>query len=379
MRAQRSLLAPLLLIAALLSACGDAPTRTVESIRDDASPVEAHGTAPLDGGILVPGRQFEDGGTRVGRDGTGRCDGSATTDVLTTIPIEHRPIDLALDARRSTLYTSSERGDVISIVDTEALAVAGSIPLRDRPYGLFLDPARGTLYAPLAGVRVPGGAVAVIDAERRALLRSIRFPDARWPTDAALDPATGLLFVVNSGDDSVAVFDSASGDRIRRIAVPVDPMFVEVVSESGLVLVSGGKGLAAIDARTLAVRDVLHMRAGAMAVDHEDGGVYVANQGEGTLSVVDLAAFEVVGRVAVGGNGPFEVAFDSASGLAYVTGAPYGALLLIDMATLRIVERIGGTIGSRAWYGAVAVNDTTNCVYVADLNQSTIAVIERRR
>ena len=376
MRAQRKVLLPLLLVGVLLSGWAMAPRgpadlEPVPDPRDGRSAPSYGGWPGADPAIYPPG------GTVMA--GAARCDGSAATDVLATIPLDHRPVDLVLDAEFSTLYTSSERGDVISVVDTFARAVAGSIPLRARPYGLFLDADGGTLYAPLAGARVPGGAVAVVDTERRQLVRSLRFPDARWPTDAVLDPATGLLFVVNSGDDSVAVFESASGDQIRRIPVPVDPIFIDVVSESGLVLVGGGKGLAAIDTRRLAVRDTLPMRAGAMAVDHEDGGVYVANQGSGTISVVDLAAFEVVGRVSIGGRGPFDIAFDAAAGLAYVTGAPYGELVILDTATLRIVERIGGTIGDRAWYGAVAVDDSTNCVYVADLNQSAIAVMERRR
>ncbi|MFC0678792.1 YncE family protein [Lysobacter korlensis] len=381
MRAKRKALTPLLLAGALLSGCTAPPPGIAEPL-PAAAPVRstpAEGSAPPGGGW--PGADplaYPPGGTATDHADTGRCDGGSSAGVLATIPLDHRPIDLVLDAGASTLYISSELGTAISVVHTGSRAVAASIPLRDRPYGLFLDAERGALYAPLAGVRVPGGAVAVIDTERRALVRSIRFPDARWPTDAVIDPATGLLFVVNSGDDTVAVFDSASGDRIRRIPVDVDPMFVEVVSDSGVVLVAGAKGLAAIDVRTLAVRDTLPMPSGAMAVDEKDGGVFVANQGFGTVSVVDLAAFEVVGRVAVGGRGPFDIAYDAASGLAYVTGTAHGELTLIDMAPLKIVERIGGADGSRAWYGAVAVDDTTDCVYVADLEQSAIAVLERR-
>jgi YVTN family beta-propeller protein len=380
MRAHRIVFPSLLLAGALLSGCV-AGTGT-------GGPAQEHAPAgPPAGGPVAdapgrgaPGTGVESEaplgpGSRIAD--SGRCVAGDGNDVVATIPLSHRPVDVALDAGASTLYTSSERGDVVSVVDTGSRAVVGTIELRDRPYGLYLD--RGALYATLPGIQVPGASIAIVDTARRAVVRTIRFDGGSWPTDAVVDPATGLLFVVSSGNDSVVAFDSVTGARIRSIPVDVDPIYVDVVTEAGLVLVSGGKGLAAIDSRTLSVRDVIQMPAGAFAIDREVGGVFVANQGFGTVSVVDLASFEVVGRVAVGGRGPFDIAFDPASGLAYVTGTANGELVLVDVATLRIVERISEADGRRAWFGAVMVDHARNCVYVADLESSAIVVLERRR
>ena len=387
MRAQQKVLLPLALagvvLAGWLATTSGDPETAVRAEPVAEAPAAVNRSTPPDVGVPLDqphgGAYAARGTDGAGHSYPGRCIRNPGEEpVLATIRLDHRPVDLALDARDSALYTSSERGQTVSVMDTRSRTLVSAIDLRDRPYGLLLDEHRGALYATLAGPRVPGGAIAVVDTASRELVRSIRFPDARWPTDGALDPGTGLLFVVNSGDDSVAVFDSVSGDRVRRIPVDVDPIFVDVVSESGLVLVSGAKGLAAIDIGTLEVRNILRIPAGALAIDHEDGGVYVANQGFGTLTVVDLAAFDVVGRVPVGGRGPFDVAFDSAAGLAYVTGAADGNLVIVDMASLRIVERIGGADGSHAWYGAVAVDHAKNCVYVADLERDAIAVIARR-
>jgi YVTN family beta-propeller protein len=365
MRALRVVLTPVLVAAVLLSGfVALAPGSENGRVADVADPPGAFE-------IRAP---FFDAA------GFGRCragDG-AGEDVLATIPLEHRPVDLVLDPGGSTLYTSSRRGDVVSVLDTSSRQVVDSIRLPDRPYGLSLDIGRGALYATLPGLQAPGGAIAVVDTARREVVRSIRFPDAEWPTDAAVDPATGLLFVVNSGADSVAVFSGLTGGRIRSIPVEVDPLQVDVAAEAGVILVSGGKGLAAIDARSLTVRDVLQLPGGAMAIHSAAGRVFVANQGFGTLSVVDLASFEVVGRVAVGGRGPFDVGFDADARIAYVTGAAGGQIAVVDVASLRIVERIGGRDGARVWYGAVAVDPSTDCVYAADLDSSSIAVIGRR-
>jgi DNA-binding beta-propeller fold protein YncE len=382
MRAHRIVLTQLLLAGALLTGCVATGSASDGPVQEHAGPPPAGGSAadapgPGSGGA---GTETEAPDRPGGASDSGRCEGgTAGSDVVATIPLSHRPVDVALDAGNSTLYASSERGDVVSMVDTGSRAVTGTIQLRDRPYGLYLDADRGALYATLPGIQVPGASIAVVDTARGSVVRSIRFDDGIWPTDAVVDPATGLLFVVNSGDDSVVAFNSVTGARIRSIRVDIDPIHIDVVTEAGLVLVSGGKGLAAIDIRTLSLRDVIQMPGGAFAIDREVGGVFVANQGFGTLSVVDLAAFEVVGRVAVGGRGPFDVAFDTASGLAYVTGTADGELVLVDVATLRIVERISGANGVRSWYGAIAVDHTRNCVYVADLESSAIVVLDRRR
>jgi len=312
--------------------------------------------------------------------GFGRCRAidEVENGMLAAIPLAHRPVDMVLDAAGSTLYASSRRDDIVSVLDTGIRTVVDSIRLPDRPYGLSLDVERGTLYATLPGLQAPGGAIAVVDTRRREVVRSIRFADAEGPTDAAVDPATGLLFVVNSGADSVAVFAGLTGGRIRSIPVDIDPLHVAVAPGAGVALVSGGMGIAAIDTRSLTVRDVLELPGGALAVDSAAGNVFVANEGFGTLSVVDLASFEVVGRVAVGGRGPFDVAFDPDARIAYVTGAAGGELAVVDGATLRIVERIGGRDGAPAWYGAVAVDPNTNCVYAADLDSSSIVALRRR-
>jgi YVTN family beta-propeller protein len=372
MRALRTVLIPVLLAGMLLSGCVAMVPGTAAPSPPAADPAAGGRGTPAAGGPWSSAETEAPGRDAAAE--SGRCRPGDGNGVLATIPLQHQPVDLVLDPAGSTLYTSSERGDVVSVVDTGSRAVVDTIRLRGRPHGLFLD--AGTLYATLSGLQAPGGAIALVDTARREVVRSILFPDARWPRDAVVDPASGLLFVVNGGTGSVVVFHSRTGARVRSIPLGIDPVHVEVMPEDGMILVSGRKGLASIDAHSLIVKDVLDMPGGAMAVDHAAGDVFVANQGYGTLSVVDLAAFEVVGRVAVGGRGPFDVAFDADARLAYVTGAVGGEIALVDVATLRIVERIDGPDRARTSYDSVVVDHTTNCVFAAD--SSSVVVLERR-
>src|SRR5215218_2333815 len=170
----------------LLSGCVAAPSGGVEP---PPAPQRASGSPAKGLASEDPSRPFDADPPDRSAEAQSRCDdtGAGADTVIASIPLPHRPVDLVLDARTSTLYTSSERGDVVSVVDTSSRAVVSTISLRDRPYALFVDASRGSLFATLAAAQAPGGSIAVIDTVRNTPVRSIPFPDARWPTDAVVD------------------------------------------------------------------------------------------------------------------------------------------------------------------------------------------------
>ncbi len=57
-----------------------------------------------------------------------------------------------------------------------------------------------------------------------------------------------------------------------------------------------------------------------VAVDPAAGTVYVANDGDGTVSVIDVATNSVTATIPVG-SGPYAVAADPAAAAVYVANA----------------------------------------------------------
>ena len=69
-----------------------------------------------------------------------------------------------------------------------------------------------------------------------------------------------------------------------------------------------------------------------VAVDPAAGTVYVANQGGGTVSVIDAATGTVTGTIPVGSQ-PFGMAVDPATRTLYVANFGGGTVSVIDAAT----------------------------------------------
>jgi YVTN family beta-propeller protein len=107
-----------------------------------------------------------------------------------------------------------------------------------------------------------------------------------------------------------------------------------------------------------------------VAIDPSRNAVYVANEGDGTVSVVDpiagvvTATISLVGDARLGGApAPVGVAVDPGLGLAYVTEAGAGRLAVIDEATWRLRTTV--SVDGVPW--GVAVDPTTHAVYVTCL------------
>ena len=107
-----------------------------------------------------------------------------------------------------------------------------------------------------------------------------------------------------------------------------------------------------------------------MAVDPAAGTVYVANDGDDTVSVIDAASGTVTATIPVGAV-PSAVAVDPAAGTVYVANYFGNTVSVIDAATRTVTATI--PVGTSP--GAVAVNPATHTAYVVNAGDSTVSVI----
>ena len=113
-----------------------------------------------------------------------------------------------------------------------------------------------------------------------------------------------------------------------------------------------------------------------MAVDPSTRTVYVANSGDGTVSVIDAVTRTVVASIPVGER-PSAVAVDPGTHTVFVQhrGArpsEDGYVSVIDSSTRTVIAT--GPVGKGlAWWGGLAVDPTTHMVYVTNAKQNMLA------
>jgi len=108
-----------------------------------------------------------------------------------------------------------------------------------------------------------------------------------------------------------------------------------------------------------------------VAYNDDDDLIYVANNGDGTVSVISGVTYSVT-KVITGVVGANGVAYDSDHGLVYVTNQSIDTLTVISATTNTIVETI--PVGDQP--NGVAYNPTSHKVYVANYGGNSVTIVD---
>jgi YVTN family beta-propeller protein len=211
-------------------------------------------------------------------------------------------------------------------------------------------------------------------------------PDGSQPVALAVNSRTGRIYVANAGSDNVSVIDGGSSTVIATIPVGSAPHGVAVDASANRVYVanSGSNEVTVIDGEGNAVVATLAVgkEPWDLAADPNTGRVFVSNRGSGTVSVIDGRHNMLIGTVSVG-NLPTAVAVNPEMGRVYVAIGGSGHLAVIDGVSSLLIATVPLTGGASAEAWDVAVDGSSNRVYVApsaaeagDADAGTILVID---
>jgi YVTN family beta-propeller protein len=197
----------------------------------------------------------------------------------------------------------------VEVFDTRSRRVLGRVANTPTVTGVLVVPELNKLYASVAGRRY----VAVVDVDSltvRATAGPIGFPDG-----IAYDPRTRRIFVSDESGGGELVIDGVTDQVVARIPIGGEAGNTKHDPGSGCILVAVQtlNQVVAIDPMSAKVVG-WYAPAGAdhphgMYVDAPDRLLFIANQGNATLQVVDLRAMQVTATVKVGED-PDVLAFD---------------------------------------------------------------------
>ena len=108
-----------------------------------------------------------------------------------------------------------------------------------------------------------------------------------------------------------------------------------------------------------------------VVVSPDGSRVYVANAGDGTVSVIDVASRQVIDQTLPLSTQPTRVALSGDGSLLYVTHNG-GVVSVIDTETMTL---LGEPIPVGEHPGDVAVSPNSTHIYVTNTDDSTVSVI----
>jgi chromate transporter len=244
--------------------------------------------------------------------GESRRDGPAVLRPIADIPLPGRPVRFdyqSLDPASGRLYISHMNDGHVEVFDTRSSKVVGRVADTPRVTGVLVVPELEKVYASVAGRHN----VAVIDPvslRTRATLGPIGFPDG-----LAYAPEAKRVFVSDESGGGELIIDGRTDKVVARIPLGGEAGNTNYDAGSGCILVAVQtlNQIVAIDPASARVvgRYVLEGadHPHGMYVDAPGRLLFVANQGNATLQMVDLSAMQVTETLKVGED-PDVLAFD---------------------------------------------------------------------
>lgn len=268
---------------------------------------------------------------------------------------------LAYSAKHNALYATSsvgrppkEQSSLIEI-DPQTLKVRREVPVAKLPgdagaagvYGIGLDETRGNLWV----TNTRQDAVAVYDLKDLSLKKQFDKGSANHSRDVVIDEKRGRVYVSQVRDATVSVFDANTFEPLAAISFPpangqvFSPASLSLDADSGTLYVVSltSPEIAVVDGPSGKVVRRMPVPGAVSAigldVDPVAKRAYVAAQGSDNLVVLDLNDGKVLHDVTVGA-GALNVVYDPARKLAYVASRGAGTITVVDEAG-KIVANLG--------------------------------------
>jgi len=281
-------------------------------------------------------------------------------------------------------YLTNSGTDTLSVVSTADHGIDYTVTVQDFPFGVAVSPGGAYVYVSNS----ESGTLSVIE------VAEINTPDepvvagvgvGNDPRGVAVSPDGAYVYVANYQSDTVSVISTQSYTVSAEMTVDNGPFGIAVDPEDGdrvYVAQNAGNSLMIM---TQDGNDTVSVTVGnqplGVAVDPDGDFVYVANYGDGTLSVIAIEEDEeddeeyftatLVETVSVG-SGPYGVAVADDGNTIFVTNSLDNTVTLIQAADFTVVATVA--VGDTPL--GVAAPQNGDFAYVVNNGEDSVTVVD---
>ncbi len=230
---------------------------------------------------------------------------SSTLTVSNTTCVGHNPIALVQTPANNYVYVLNQGDNSVSVFNPAGPAIVGTITAQQ---GLGQNPVSATtsrdgswIFIVTQGDGVHPGTLDIISAGGTTVAASV--PLGVQPTFSVVDPNLNRLYVANSGDNTVSVFDttsvnpSGSPAMVLLATVPVgtDPIGVAALPDGSKFYVAnaGSDDVTVVSANSFSPLTTVPLPAGAnpvwIASEPTSTKVYIADKGTSETTIIQTS------------------------------------------------------------------------------------------
>lgn len=217
---------------------------------------------------------------------------TASGGLIKKVPVGQNPASVAVFPRDHFAIVTNYYGNTVSVINMRDLKVVGAVGVGARPDGVAIDPRGEFAYVANSG----SNTVTVIDVHTQKVVRSIVVGNS--PQKVAIDPDGRHAYVTNFADHTVSVIELPTQFgmdlynailKVNVIPVGINPRGLAVTPDShhALVVNVGENTLTVIDTATAKVisTSFVGYTPDDVAIA-PDNTAYVTARGESTVTIV---------------------------------------------------------------------------------------------
>lgn len=284
-----------------------------------------------------------------------------TLALVKTLPVGFAPEHLAFSPDGRYYYQGNPGGDSVTVIDMSSLRVIKTIEGFAEPLNVTFTPDGSKAYVGNYGAHWVG----VIDVTRHELLKKIQI--AAPPGISRLDPARYLseikgisnatitpdgryLYAADGDLGVVGVIDTREDKIVKVMQVGQDPWRVYMSHDGkyGVSVNNGDETISIIDVAKNEVAATLAAGPDMTGVNFAAGKAFVISSSTAFLYVYDMQSLEPAGRIKIGTNLQIETATtDTADKNLYLASSTDNSIYVINGQT-ETVERVAN-VGLYPW------------------------------
>jgi len=289
------------------------------------------------------GRYVVTGGTRANK---AYIIDARTLELVKVIPTDIAPEHLSFSPDGRWYYQGNPEGDSISVIDMLSLTKIKTIPGLVEPLNVTFLPDGSKAYVGNYGAHWVG----VIDVRRHELLKKIQVADvpgvAKLDPDKYLGEIKGINIAAPSNDGR---FLYAADTDLGVVGV-IDPREDKVVK-----VIRVGK------------------EPWRIYMNHDGKYAITLNNGDETISIIDLKANKVAATLEAGPN---MTGVNFAAGKAFVISSTTGFVYVYNMQTLKPAGRI--KIGTNVQLETATTDTADQKIYLAESTTHSVVIIDAK-
>jgi YVTN family beta-propeller protein len=219
------------------------------------------------------------------------------------------------------------------------------------------------------------GTAVVVDLQADAVLGI--FNVGTGPSSVAVNSNASLMYVANQNGDSVSAISTSlpGGEVTSTITLPAGshPSFITAPNLVNVYVANPGNGTVSVISQALqALSKTVPVGANPVWIQasNDSSKIYVLNQGSGTVSVISTADFSTIATLPVGAS-PTTAAI-SPGGLLFVANQGSNSISVIDTST----DTVGPPLAVGSAPSALTFDPTLNRLYVVNSGSNSLSVFK---